>query len=338
MTTSTETLSPTANPRRARTARRGLALTCGGVLLCLAAGLLGALGAGYWAQTSGVFSGTPGNWDGLPAWSPDGQQIAFVSNRDGNSDIFVMAADGANVRQLTRDPLADLYLLQSPSDADPAWSPDGARIVFTSGRQNGMMSYLNFDLFVMNADGSEPELLLYTDSPDYGPTWSPDGRAIAANRGGDIYRTDLATRQQTLIYSEEPLLNASGADWSPDGRHLAFSGNAGVRLAIFVAEADGSNPRQLTDGPLNDRSPRWSPDGLHIVFSSDRDGDWELYSMDADGDNLTQLTNNTVNDEYPDWSPDGSQIAYVSDRDGDSDIYVMEADGGHIVQITGDRD
>ena len=112
-------------------------------------------------------------WNTSPSWSPDGQQIIFRSNRDGNDEIYVMAADGSEQRNLTHHPA---------SDADPAWSPDGTRIAFVSDRDG------DGEIYVMDADGSNPTRL--TDSPrkDTHPAWSPDGQWIAfySNREGDL--------------------------------------------------------------------------------------------------------------------------------------------------------
>jgi Tol biopolymer transport system component len=95
-----------------------------------------------------------------PAWSPDGEKIAFESNRDGNSDIYVMNVDGSNIRRLTTDPAIDCR---------PAWSPDGTKIAFQSQRSG------HWDIYIMNADGSNQIALTRDSAFDASPTWSPDG-------------------------------------------------------------------------------------------------------------------------------------------------------------------
>ncbi|MEX1207226.1 MAG: septum formation family protein [Acidimicrobiia bacterium] len=102
--------------------------------------------------------------DSSPTWSPDGSQIAFRRRTDGNSDIFVMNADGSDVRQLTDNPAFD---------GDPIWSPDGAEILFTSDRAG------DFDIWVMSADGSDQVALTDHPASDEYPTWSRDGEYIA---------------------------------------------------------------------------------------------------------------------------------------------------------------
>jgi Tol biopolymer transport system component len=96
---------------------------------------------------------------------------------------------------------------------------------------------------------------------------------------------------------------------------------------IFTILTNGSELRQLTDGPADDYAPRWSPDGKKVAFVSNRDGYPEIYVMDADGKNVTRLTDNPEKDDSPDWSPNGKQIIFSSNRDGNYNLYLMSAEG-----------
>ena len=128
---------------------------------------------------------------------------------------------------------------------------------------------------------------------------------------------------------------------------IAFVSHRDGNPEIYVMDADGGNPRNLTNNRDKDYSPSWSPDGKRIVFMSNRDGHlrddipgistYEIYVMDADGGNPQNLTNDPRDDRNPSWSPDGKRIAFASDRDGfknddliiTDEIYVMDADGGN---------
>ena len=253
----------------------------------------------------------------------DPRRIAFSSNRDGDSDIYVMNADGSGVTQLTNHPEFDGY---------PAWSASGEQIAFTSDRDG------DWDIYVMNADGSGVTRLADHPEWDAEPAWSASGEQIAfsSNQDGDwdIYVMNADGSGLTRL-TDHPGLHQS-PDWSPDGGHIAFTS---VRQDdegwnIHVMNADGSGVTQLTNHPEFDGYPAWSPDGSRIAFSSDRDGDWDIYVMNADGSGLTRLTDNAEDDRNPDWSPDGRRIAFTSDRDGDWDIYVMNADGSGVTRLT----
>ena len=212
-------------------------------------------------------------------------RIAFVSDRDGNSEIYVMDADGGNPQRLTNNDFDDWY---------PSWSPDEKRIAFVSDRDG------NRQIYVMDADGGNPQRLTENPNNDWSPSWSPDGKRIA-------FSSDREGR-----FNHE----------------------------IYLIDADGGNLQRLTNNANGDDDilPSWSPDGKRIVFSARREGHFEnkfvvteeIYVMDAAGGNQQRLTENLFNDWSPSWSPNGKRIAFASDRKGDLqnfEIYVMDAAG-----------
>jgi Tol biopolymer transport system component len=314
---------------------------CLAFLVCIA----GSFALVYY---SGWLSGSPGNRNDMPVWSPDGKSIAFFSDRGGNPDIYVMNSDGSQIEQLTRDAFASLYFTKSSEDSNPSWSPDGTQLVFESGRRNQMMTYINHDIYVMGADGSNVRRLTDDGADEGSPRWSPDGESIAyvrmeyfsnqapiENPAWDIYVMNADGTDPMQLTSDPS--NELEPSWSPDGTRIAFiSDRNGRNFDIYVMNADGSNITQVTDDSANEFGPAWSPDGKHIIFNSDRNGNVQLFMIRIEGSTLVQLTEDTSNSAYADWSPDGKRIVFESDRDtGYANIYVMNADGSNIIQLTG---
>jgi Tol biopolymer transport system component len=128
--------------------------------------------------------------------------------------------------------------------------------------------------------------------------------------------------------------------WSRDGRRVAYefnpdrAGRPSRNSDVFVMNADGTKPTNLTRSPGFDGDASWSPDGRYIVFESQRDGDSEIFTIDLRTRKVRQLTTNRVADEDPAWSPGGRQIAFTSDRDGNREIYLMNPDGSRPLNIT----
>ena len=196
--------------------------------------------------------------DGHPTWSPDGGQIAFQSNRDGDDEIYVMDADGSNARQLTDLPSEENY---------PNWSPDGKTILFSSfggGRQAGV--------YAMDSDGGNVRLL--AAGPLHSAVWSPDGQRIALDgEPGDckfeIYIMDSDGSDLHAITSHPDSCGGYNKHptWSPDGKQIVFWSSRGEMniINLYIIGADGSDERQLTDYEQtpdlfkNPRDPVWSP-------------------------------------------------------------------------------
>ena len=219
--------------------------------------------------------------------------------------------------------------------AEPALAQ--GKIAFGSDRSGG-----EYDIYIMNPDGSGVTQLTTDPARDNQPSFSPDGSKILfySNRDGttsEIYVMNSDGTAQTR------LTNSPGNDFhpsfSPDATRIAFHSNRDGDFEIFVMNADGSEPTQLTQNSAFDTGPSYSPDGSRIVFTSNRDpggltGNYEIYIMNADGTGQTRLTDNPGFDSGAEMSPDGTKILFYSDRDGDHDIYLMNPDGSAVTQLT----
>jgi thermitase len=269
----------------------------------------------------------------IPTPPPSSESmVAFVSDRDGDFEIYTMDVDGTGVTQLTHN---------QAKDEGPSWSPDGSRIVFHSERDG------HSQIYVMDADGSNETRLLASAAWDGWVYWSPDGTKVAFSRWADHdgtgdYRTEAyvmnanGTNVKRLTYSSA-LGSGAGAwpsGWSPDSSQILFYWYRGGYNQLWIMNSDGSSQRKLTTDTHWNAIPTMSPDGTRIAFASYRDGNYEIYVMNSDGTNPTRLTYVSEEDWRPTWSQDGSKILFESKRDGRTQVYWMNPDGSQQTRLT----
>ena len=222
-----------------------------------------------------------------PAWSPDGSRVAFASARSGGVDaIFVMKADGTDVRQLTTG---------AAEDTQPTWSADGKQIAFVRGKLG--------KIYVMDASGRGAHRLTKGLAVESDPSWSPGGTWIAYSR----ITPNTPVREIWVVHPDgsDPhqvtflAASSEGPTWAPNSRRLAFSSDAkGGTFAIHTVGLDGKGDHLLAQLASDAVSPAWSPDGKTIAFSSD--GSIELVDLAG---HVRKLTAGKNNDSSPAWKP-----------------------------------
>ena len=310
-------------PERTRAHSRGRWVIVAVAGVVLVGGLLVTPALGLGDRLMSLIRSTPTPLDvQTPAWSPDGRKLAFVSRRDGNSEIYVINADGSGQENLTQHPARDSH---------PSWSRDGRKLAFVSRRDG------NSEIYVMNADGSGLRNVTRAPSNDLHPAWSPDGRAIAfvkmiqkkcaPNPPPGIPCNNYVTYEPNLY-----VVNGDGSglrrlrtqwaalinpSWSADGKT--------IRFGSYLVQADGSGQTEL---PRNvPFAGAWSPDGKRFAFAhvdsspgNGTDANAGLWVVNADGSNPRRVVRYDVGSNpavVPGRSPDRLQKVRPPDIGGE---------------------
>lgn len=223
-------------------------------------------------------------YDGWPSWSPDGQQLAFATDRDSErallqertTAIYILTVGVPGATRVTTD-TANHY-------TQPVWSPSGNRIAVVSNRDS-----TGLDVYLVNVDGGNLKRLTTDSSNNAQPTWAPSGLqlAFATDRTGDgeIFVMDTAGGAQMNLTNNTA--DDLAPAWSPDGAKIAFMSDRDGLFGIWVMNADGSNPMRVSpQNGLECELPSWTPDSQRLAFDCDVD----IFVANADGSNVTRVT------------------------------------------------
>ena len=221
-----------------------------------------------------------------------------------------------------------------------AEAPTKQQIAFYSNRDG------NFEIYVMDVDGKNPQRLTINPAIDAGPSWSPSGKKIAfhSNRSGDydIFVMDANGNNQINLTNSADTDDRE-PDWSPDEENIAYQSKDTGHYDIFIMSANGKNSRNVTNkADSREQHPAWSPDGRAIAFTSNRDGNEDIFVMQPNGNRPRNLTEKDIDgpeglrlanarDSLPSWTADGKKIVYSSVNS--NRVWIMDADGKNRKQI-----
>jgi len=242
---------------------------------------------------------TKNKWiDFNPSISPDSKKLLFVSDRDGNREIYKANIEwldgytqwrGNNLKNLTNS---------TEHDWTPVYSPVENKIVFSTYFPHND----NYDIFIMNDDGTNKENLTNTSSYEKFPQFSPDGSFIIYQgweKGKmEIFFLGLLDRNninltRNIKYND---IISHGNAFSPNGEYIVFTSERDGNKEIYIIDPITKKSTNLTNNTGDDWNPRFYPDSQKIIFQSTRDGNWEIYMMNVDGNNQTNLTNHPSTD------------------------------------------
>ncbi len=251
-----------------------------------------------------LFTGRPG---------PFLSRIAFVSDRSGNKEIWVMRWDGSDAQQITNHRSIAL---------SPAWSPDGQWLAFTSFLRGSPQ------LFILRPTEGYLKALSTLPGVNSSPAFSPDGKlvAFAAGESGETDVFVVPAEGGTPVRLTRSHAIATQPAWSPSGRQIVYTSSVGGSPQLYVMDAEGTNVRRLTFEDKYADEAAWSPDGVKIAYTTLVDDRFQVAILDLRTNTRTVIPGPGSN-ESPCWSPDGTILAFVSNRTGSRQIFITDQVG-----------
>lgn len=256
-----------------------------------------------------------------PVWDPNRQRIAFLSNRDGNIEVYYAVASehAPSVVRLTNSVFDESQI---------SWSADGRRIAYTSEDFDGRRTVQHVDL---NTLAGEP--VLFGSDGETDPAWSPTDNLI-------VFAKLDANGESSGIFLRDPsnvnIIQLTAGPhhfptWSPDGKRIAYvstqnDGQQDIYVVNVSPLGPTSEPLRLTQHSSDDYRPDWSRDGSSIAFVSDRSGNADVYTVAPNGGGLTMVTQNAVNELSVKWGPDGN-LVFPSGPENQTSLFLAKADG-----------
>ncbi len=263
-----------------------------------------------------AFTGTPG---------VAGTEIAFISDRGGEREVYVMDADGGRQRRATRGKSIKSF---------PDWTPDGGAVLYTSYGDRAMPR-----LYLTSRGAYRPGPILtgiLPKQPKYRGVFDPQGETLAlvSSLGGStaLYRVDRDGGNLKRL-TQGGSINISPS-WSPDGEWMVFVSDRSGSPQLYIMGSDGRNLRRLTYNGSYNTGPAWSPDGRWIVYETRIHGQFDLWLIDPSGEINLPIVSHPRSDEAASWSPDSRKIVFSSTRRGRSDLYVVDLDGENLKRLT----
>ena len=253
-------------------------------------------------------------------------ELAFVSNRTGRREIYVMNADGSDARAATRSAAIKAF---------PDWLPKGEGLLYTS-HTDGRLPGLHITARTSSVRAGPILRSLLPGAPKYRGVLNPAGDTLAlvSSVGGasEIYLVSRTGRQlRRLIKS--PAIEV-GPSWSPDGKQIVFVSDRTGGPQLYIVDREGENLRRLTYEGSYNTAPSWSPDGRWIAYEARLDGQLDIWLIDPSGEVNFPLAQHPRSDESPSWSPDGRKVVFSSKRRGRADLYAIGIGGDDLIRLT----